>query len=257
MSSFRSQKIDQQGNFIHPVITIVCNFSRPSGDKPALLTFRETETFFHEFGHALHGLLSNVKYPSLAGTSVSRDFVELPSQIMENWINEPEVMQMVAKHYETGETIPDELIERMTRSSHFNEGFATVEYLAASFLDMDYHTIEEKKDIVVSKFEEECIERIGLIPEIVFRYRSTYFNHIFSSGYHAGYYSYIWSGLLDADAFEAFRETGDYFHQPTAQSFRENILEKGGTKEAMELYINFRGQEPEIEPLLRQRGLIK
>ncbi len=256
MSSYRSQHIDKDGNFVHPIITIVCNFSRPTGDKPALLTFRETETFFHEFGHALHGLLSDVKYPSLAGTSVPRDFVELPSQIMENWINEPEVMQMVAKHYETGEPIPDELIDRMILSSHFNEGFATVEYLAASFLDMDYHTIEEDKDLNIHEFEEECIERIGLIPEIVFRYRSTYFNHIFSGGYSAGYYSYIWSGLLDADAFEAFRETGDFFHQPTAQSFRENILETGGTKEAMDMYINFRGKEPEIEPLLRQRGLI-
>lgn len=257
MSSFRSQHVDKDGKFVHPIITIVCNFSRPSGGKPALLTFRETETFFHEFGHALHGLLSNVQYPSLAGTSVSRDFVELPSQIMENWINEPEVMQMVAKHYDTGETIPDGLIDRMAKSSHHNQGFTTVEYLAASFLDMDYYTITEKKEIDVHKFEKECINRINLIPEIVFRYRSTYFSHIFSIGYDAGYYSYIWSGLLDADAYEAFRETGDYFHQPTAQSFRENILEKGGTKEPMELYINFRGDEPGIEPLLRQRGLIR
>ncbi len=257
MSSFRSQQIDKDGNFIHPIVKIVCNFSRPSGDKPALLTFRETETFFHEFGHALHGLLSNVTYPSLAGTSVPRDFVELPSQIMENWVNEPEIMQMFAKHYDTGEPIPDDLVDRMVRSSHHNQGFATVEYLAASYLDMDYHTLEEKKDINIDRFEEECIERIGLIPEIIFRYRSTYFNHIFAGGYHAGYYSYIWSGLLDADAYEAFGETGDYFHQPTARSFRKNILETGGTKEAMDLYVNFRGREPEIEPLLRQRGLIR
>lgn len=257
MSSFKTQHVDQEGMFVHPIITIVCNFSRPSGGKPALLTFRETETFIHEFGHALHGLMSKTKYRSLAGTSVPRDFVELPSQIMENWINEPEVLKMFAKHYETGETIPDDLIERIEKSSHHNQGFATVEYLAASYLDMDYHTLTEKKDLDIHKFEEECIERINLIPEIVFRYRSTYFNHIFAGGYSAGYYSYIWSGLLDADAFEAFRETGDLFHQPTAKSYRENILEKGGTKNPLEMYINFRGQEPEIEPLLRQRGLIR
>lgn len=257
MSSFRTQHVDQDGDFIHPVVTINCNFSRPSGDKPALLTFRETETFFHEFGHALHGLMSDVAYQSLAGTSVPRDFVELPSQIMENWVNEPEVMRMFAKHYETGEAIPDDLINRMEQSAHFNQGFETVEYLAASILDMDYHTIIETKDIDVLEFEERCIERINLIPEIIFRYRSTYFNHIFSGGYSAGYYSYIWSGLLDADAYEAFVETGDFFHQPTAESFRKNILERGGTKEAMDMYIDFRGREPELEPLLRQRGLIQ
>ncbi len=257
MSSYRTQHVDEEGNFVNPVITINCNFSRPSGGKPSLLTFRETETFFHEFGHALHGLLSDVTYRSLAGTSVPRDFVELPSQIMENWVNEPEVMKMFAKHYDTGEPIPEDLTDRMEQSAHFNQGFQTVEYLAASYLDMDYHTISEKKDIDIHEFEQECIERINLIPEIVFRYRSTYFNHIFAGGYSAGYYSYIWSGLLDADAYEAFVETGDFFHQPTAESFRTNILERGGTKDAMDMYIDFRGREPEIEPLLRQRGLIQ
>ncbi len=255
MSSFRSQQVNRKGEFIHPIVKIVCNFSRPSGDKPALLTFRETETFFHEFGHALHGLLSNVTYPSLAGTNVPRDFVELPSQVMENWINEPEVMRTIAKHYETGETIPDDLVSRMEKSAHFNQGFKTAEYLAASYLDMDYHTLSEKQEIDIYEFEDNCIEKIGLIPEIIFRYRSTYFNHIFSGGYSAGYYSYIWSGMLDADAYQAFVETGDFFDQETAQSFRTNILEAGGTKDAMDLYVNFRGREPIIEPLLKQRGL--
>lgn len=257
MSSFRNQYIDKEGSFVHPIVTIVCNFSRPSGNKPALLTFRETETLFHEFGHALHGLLSNTTYKSLSGTSVPRDFVELPSQIMENWVNEPEVLKMFAKHYETGEPIPDKLTDKIQNSSHHNQGFATVEYLAASYLDMDYHALTEKKDIDIHQFEDKCIERINLIPEIIFRYRSTYFNHIFSYGYSAGYYSYIWSGMLDADAYEAFRETGDFFHQPTAESFRKNILEKGGTKKAMDMYINFRGRKPEIKPLLKQRGLTR
>jgi peptidyl-dipeptidase Dcp len=262
MSSYRSQRIDPDGSFVHPVITIVCNFSPPTAGQPSLLTYDEMTTYFHEFGHALHGLLSNVTYPSLAGTSVPRDFVELPSQIMENWANEPEVMKTFAKHYITGEPMPQELMDRLVASSQFNQGFATVEFLASAFLDMEYHTITEpfpadQQNEVASIIDKRTIERTGLIPEIHFRHGSTHFSHIFSGGYSAGYYSYIWSGLLDADAYEAFRETGDVFDRATAQSFRRNILERGGTKDAMEMYIDFRGREPELEPLLRQRGLLR
>ncbi len=253
MSSFRQQSV-RDGEFIHPVITINCNFSRPTNDEPSLLTFDEYTTFFHEFGHALHGLMSDVTYRTLSGTSVPRDFVELPSQVMENWARHPEVITMFARHYRTGETIPGELIDKITEAGHFNQGFATVEYLATAVLDMDYHTLKGKKDIHPVEFENESMNDIGLIPEIVPRWRSTYLSHIFSGGYSAGYYSYIWSGVLDADAFEAFLETG-LFDEETAQSFRKNILEKGGTRDPMEMYVDFRGREPEIGPLLRQRGL--
>lgn len=262
MSSYRTQYVDREGTFVAPVITIVCNFSPPTSTQPSLLTYDEMTTFFHEFGHALHGLLSDVTYPSLAGTSVPRDFVELPSQVMENWANEPEVMIAFAKHYETGEPMPQALIDRIQASSHFNQGFATVEFLASAFLDMEYHTITkpfagDKLSEVARIVDKRTIKNIGLIPEIHFRHGSTHFQHIFSGGYSAGYYSYLWSGLLDADAYEAFRETGDFFDQETAESFRKNILERGGTSDAMEMYINFRGKEPEIEPLLRQRGLVR
>ncbi len=260
MSSYRSQYIDKEGRFVHPVITIVCNFSPPTSTRPSLLTYDEMTTFFHEFGHALHGLLSNVQYPSLAGTNVPRDFVELPSQIMENWANEPEVMKTFALHYETGEPMPQALMDRIIESAHFNQGFATVEFLMSTYLDMEYHTMTEPfaddmLDQASIKTEKNTIERYGMIPEIHFRWASTNFQHAFSLGYDAGYYSYMWSGLLDADAYEAFRETGDVYNQEVAKAFREHILERGGTKEPMEMYINFRGREPVIEPLLRQRGL--
>ena len=253
MNSFRKQSV-RDGRFIHPVITINCNFSRPTGDSPSLLTFDEYTTFFHEFGHALHGLMSDCTYHGLSGTSVPRDFVELPSQVMENWARHPDVMRLFARHYQTGEVIPRELTDKITAAGHFNQGFATVEYLATAILDMDYHTMKEQKDFHPVEFEKESMDRVGLIPGIVPRWRSTYLSHIFSGGYSAGYYSYIWSGVLDADAFEAFMETS-LFDSETAQSFRENILERGGTKDPMELYVNFRGREPETGPLLRQRGL--
>ena len=254
MNSFRKQSV-RDGQFIHPVITINCNFSRPTSESPALLTFDEYTTFFHEFGHALHGLMSNCTYHNLSGTSVPRDFVELPSQVMENWARHPDVLKLFARHYRTGEIIPDELIDKIIEAGHFNQGFATVEYLATAFLDMDYHTLNDKKEnLAPIAFETSSMNDIGLIPQIVPRWRSTYLSHIFSGGYSAGYYSYIWSGVLDADAFEAFMETS-LFDSRTAQSFRENILERGGTTEPMELYVNFRGREPEIGPLLRQRGL--
>jgi len=253
MNSFRKQS-KMGGKNIYPVITNNGNFSKPTGDKPALISTEEVLTLFHEFGHALHGLLTNCTYNRLSGTSVSRDFVELPSQIMENWAFEPKVLKMYAKHYETGEAIPQELIDKLKNASLFNQGFANVEYLAASFLDMDWHTLTEPKEMDVDTFENESLNKIGLIPEIIVRYRSTYFNHIFSGGYSSGYYSYIWAEVLDADAFEAFKETS-LFDQQTAQSFRKNILAKGGTEDPMTLYKRFRGAEPKVEPLLKKRGL--
>lgn len=238
-----------------PIITNNGNFTKPTPEQPSLLSREEVSTLFHEFGHALHGMLSNCTYPSLAGTNVPVDFVELPSQIMENWAFESEVLKTYAKHHQTDEVIPQELIDKIKNSEYFNQGFATVEYLAASFLDMDWHTLTEAKDIDVYKFEEESLKKIGLIPEIVVRYRSPYFRHIFGGGYSAGYYSYIWSEVLDSDAFEAFKEKG-LFNQEVAQSFRKNILERGGTNDPMILYKNFRGREPKVEPLLKKRGLI-
>lgn len=255
MTSYRSQKT-VDGKRKAPVISIVCNFTKPTGDTPALLTFDEVTTFFHEFGHALHGLLSNVTYKSLAGTSVPRDFVELPSQIMENWAAEPEVLKMYAKHYKTGEVIPDALIQKLQKSGTFDQGFATVEYLAASFLDMDYHTQTAPIQLDANTFEKNSMKKIGLIDAIIPRYRSTYFSHIFSGGYSSGYYSYIWSGVLDTDAFEAFKTT-NLFNPEKAKLFRKNILEKGGTEDPMVLYKRFRGAEPSVEPLLRKRGLDK
>jgi peptidyl-dipeptidase Dcp len=253
MTSYRPQKMEN-GERKAPVISIVCNFSKPVGNAPALLTFDEVTTFFHEFGHALHGLLSNVQYKSLAGTSVPRDFVELPSQIMENWATDPAVLKQFAKHYRTGEVIPDELIEKLQKSGTFGQGFATTEYLAASLLDLDYHTQTAPIGSSADSFEKASMDKIGLIHEIIPRYRSTYFQHIFSGGYSAGYYSYIWSGVLDTDAFKAFKET-DLFNQEKAQAFRKEILERGGTDEPMSMYVNFRGAEPKIDALLKKRGL--
>lgn len=251
MNDFRSQQHLEE---VTPVITNVFNFSKPTGDRPALLSLDEVETLFHEFGHALHGLLSDCTYPMLAGTNVPRDFVELPSQIMENWATAPVVMKQYAWHFETGEPIPDELIAKIQKARLFNQGFATVEYLAASYLDMDWHTLSEAVDIDPMAFETQSLEGIGLIPEIVVRYRSPYFQHIFAGGYSSGYYSYIWAEVLDADAFQAFREAG-LFDRETAANFREHILAAGGTADPMELYTRFRGREPAIEPLLERRGL--
>jgi peptidyl-dipeptidase Dcp len=253
MTSYRNQKT-VNGVRQAPVISIVCNFTKPTADAPALFTFDEVTTYFHEFGHALHGLLSNVTYKSLSGTSVPRDFVELPSQIMENWASEPEVLKMYAKHYKTGATIPDELIQKLQKAGTFDQGFATVEYLAASLLDMDYHSQTASISLDANTFEKNAMAKIGLIDAIIPRYRTTYFQHIFSGGYSSGYYSYIWSGVLDTDAFEAFKTT-TLFNPEKAKLFRENVLEKGGTEDPMVLYKRFRGAEPSVEPLLRKRGL--
>ena len=253
MSEFRGYS-NMDSNLVTPVIVNVGNFSKPTGDTPALLSLDEVNTLFHEFGHALHGMLTKAHYPLLAGTNVPRDFVELPSQIMENWATHPEVLKIYARHYKTGEPIPDELVAKIEKSGKFNQGFATVEYLAASFLDMDWHTLTEAKQINVHEFEKESMDRIGLIPEIVSRYRSQYFRHIFAGGYSAGYYSYIWAEVLDADAFEAFKETG-IFDKKTAKAFRDFILSTGGSDDPMVLYVKFRGAEPKIEPILERRGL--
>jgi len=253
MNNYRNET-KYNGVRVAPIICNVGNFSKPTGDKPALLSIDEVNTLFHEFGHALHGLLANTVYPKLSGTSVSRDFVELPSQIMENWATNPEVLKMYAKHYQTGEVIPDALIEKLQKSELFNKGFESTEFFAAALLDMDWHTLPETADIDVNKFEKESLNKIGLIPEIVIRYRSPYFSHIFSGGYSAGYYAYTWAEVLDADAFEAFKEKG-LFDKETAASFRKNILEKGGSEDPMELYKRFRGAEPSVEPLLKRKGL--
>jgi len=256
MSSFRKQyKVN--GKNITPIITNVCNFSRPAGGKPALLSADEVETLFHEFGHALHGLLSNCNYITLSGTAVPRDFVELPSQVMENWCFEPEVLKQYAKHYKTGEIIPEELVKKINKAGHFNQGFANVEYLAASLLDMDYHTITAAKELNAKEFEKASMKKYGLIDEIVPRYKSSYFNHIFSrpDGYSSGYYSYIWAAVLDADAYQAFVESGNLFNKETAKKFRNFVISRGGTDDAMEMYKRFRGKEPTVDALLKKRGL--
>lgn len=251
MTTFRSE-YKLEGKKVDPVVSIVCNFSKPAGNTPSLLTFDEVSTFFHEFGHGLNYLLADVTYP---GLPVPPDFVELPSQIMENWAVEPEVLNYYAKHYQTGEVIPGVLVDKIVKSGHFNQGFATGEYLAASFLDMNYHTLPElPENFDVLSFEKQAMDKLGLIPEIVSRYRSTYFQHIFSGGYSSGYYGYIWAEMLDADAFEAFKEKG-IFDPATASAFRDNVLAKSGADDLQKLYIRFRGKDPVIEPLLKRRGL--
>lgn len=252
-SGFRYQS-NRNGNWIHPVTINVGNFTSPVGDKPALISFSEVETLFHEFGHALHSLLRNRTYTN---QTMPRDFVEFPSQVMENWAFEPEVLKHYALHYETGEPIPDELISKIQNASLHNQGFGTVEYLAASFLDMDWHTLEETEDWDPLEFEKSSMKKIGLIPEIVPRYNSYYFNHIFSSvvGYSSGYYSYIWAAILDADAFQYFKDSGDLFNKEIAAKYRKYALGLSGTENAAETYRKFRGKDPEIEPLLVRKGL--
>jgi peptidyl-dipeptidase Dcp len=252
-TDFRSA-ITENGKRIDPVVSLVCNFTKPSGDMPALLTWDEVTTLFHEFGHGLHGLFTQGNYYRTAG-SVPNDYVELPSQIMENWAGEPEVIRAYAKHYKTGETIPEELVTKIKNSSLFNQGFETVEYLAASLLDMDFHTIPDSLKQSVGDFEKESMNRIGLISEVLPRYRSTYFAHIFDGGYAAGYYVYIWAAVLDADAFSAFKESGDIYNKELAAKFRKFCLAESGDNEGMVQYKKFRGKDPSVEPLLVRRGL--
>ncbi|WP_337873247.1 M3 family metallopeptidase [Ignavibacterium sp.] len=254
MSYYRGQS-NIDGEMIYPLVVNVGNFTKPTSDKPALLSFDDVNTLFHEFGHALNGLFNRSVYPGSKRSPV--DFVELPSQIMENWAAHPEVLKMYARHYQTNEPIPDELIQKIQNSQYFNKGFEQTEYLAASFLDMDWHTMKEPTEIDVNKFEESSLNKIGLIPEIASRYQSTNFNHIFGGdGYSAGYYGYSWAAVLDADAFEAFLET-DLFNKNVAKSFRENILEKSGSDDPMELYKMFRGREPKVDALLKRLGFKK
>ena len=248
MSNYR----EQQGA-IRPLVCNVCSFTQPVGNMPSLLTIDEVETLFHEFGHALHGLLTKCNYKGISGTNVVRDFVELPSQINEHWATEPEVLKMYAKHYQTGETIPDSLIEKILNQKTFNQGFMTTELLAAAILDMNLHNLTDTQNLDVLVYEKEAMDKLGLIPEIAPRYRTTYFNHIIG-GYAAGYYSYLWANVLDNDAFEAFKEHG-IFDKKTADLFRNNVLEKGNSEDPMTLYKNFRGTEPQLEPMLKNRGM--
>jgi len=252
MNTFRSQsKFD---GIKIPIVVNVCNFPPQNKDGVALLSFEQAETLFHEFGHALHGLLSNATYPSLSGTRVARDYVEFPSQLMENWANEPSVVQSYAQHYQTNESIPVELLQKISRASKFNQGFATTEYLAASYLDLAWHTREERVEDA-NVFEQEILQKLGLIPEIASRYRSTYFAHIFAGGYSSGYYSYLWTEVLDADAFELFKEKG-LFDTETANNLKTLIYSSGNTRDLMDQYRQFRGSDPQIEPLLERRGLV-
>ena len=253
MNNFVNQEV-VNGQEIRPVIVNVGNFAKPVDGKPSLLTLDQVETLFHEYGHALHGLLSQCTYKSVAGTSVARDFVELPSQIMENWAFQPEVLEGYARHYETGEVIPAELVEKITAAGTFNQGFMTTELAAASILDLKWHMLESVEGVDPMAFEAQACAEMGLIDQIIPRYRSTYFAHIFSGGYSAGYYSYLWAEVLDKDAFELFMEKG-IFDKETATSFRQNILEKGGSDEPMDLYRRFRGADPDPAALTRARGL--
>jgi peptidyl-dipeptidase Dcp len=254
MSSFKGQSnLDGRER---PIVVNVCNFPAPVGDSPSLLSFDNVVTLFHEFGHAMHGTLTDVTYGSMAGTSGPRDFIELPSQLLEHWASEPEVLKSFATHYETGEPIPDQLIEKLLKASKFNQGFINTEYLAAALLDMDWHTISAKESIKdANSFEQKSLSKIGLIEEIAARYRTTYFAHIFSGGYSSGYYSYVHAAVLDSDGFEAFKEAGDVFDPELSSKLRKHIYEKGSTEEAMDLYVNFRGRKPIIAPLLKVRGL--
>ena len=246
----------KDGKRVLPVSTIVCNFTRPAGSTPALLTIDETETFFHEFGHALHNLFAEVKYRGLAG--VEGDFVELPSQIMENWALAPEMLAHYAVHYRREDAMPQELVEKIQLTKTFNEGFNTTELVAAALSDMDIHSLQSDELISPSQFEREALtNRRGLIPQIEPRYKYTYFGHIFDGGYSAGYYFYIWAEVLDKDAYQAFVESGDLFDRATAERFRREVLSRGGSRDGMDMYRAFRGADPDKQAMLVARGLVK
>ena len=255
MNNIVSQYVDEEGIDHRPVIINVGNFNKPTAGNPSLLSMDDVETLFHEFGHALHGLMSKATYKSLSGTNTPRDFVELPSQFMENYCYQPEVLKTYAFHYQTGEVIPDSLIAKLNKASKFNQGFVQTELLSASILDMDFHKLTTADGLDVNAFEAQSMEKMGMIPEIIVRYRPTFYNHIFTTGYAAGYYSYTWSAVLDSDAFAAFVETGDIFDAATAARMRR-LLEQGGTKDAQELYIEFRGKQADPKHLLRKRGFL-
>ena len=253
--TYRDQTYEK-GKKITPIVTIVCNFTKPAAGEPALLTADEASTMFHEFGHALHQFFQDVHYQGIS--NVPRDFVELPSQINEHWCFAPEVLKVYAKHYKTGEIMPQALVEKMERSQKYGQGFATVEYVAASLLDMDWHVLKSvPDDLDVEDFERQTLVKRGLLSQIPPRYRTTYFNHTMGGGYTAGYYSYMWAEVLEADGFEAFKETGDIFNQDVANRFRKYVLTPGGINDAMDMYVNFRGSKPDTKPLLRNRGLME
>lgn len=256
MNNIVSQYVDEEGIDHRPVIINVGNFNKPTAGNPSLLSMDDVETLFHEFGHALHGLMSKATYKSLSGTNTPRDFVELPSQFMENYCYQPEVLKTYAFHYQTGEVIPDTLIAKLNKASKFNQGFVQTELLSASILDMDFHKLTTADGLDVNAFEAQSMEKMGMIPEIIVRYRPTFYNHIFTTGYAAGYYSYTWSAVLDSDAFAAFVETGDIFDAATAARMRR-LLEQGGTKDAQELYLEFRGKDADPQHLLRKKGFIE
>ncbi|MBQ7647832.1 MAG: M3 family metallopeptidase [Paludibacteraceae bacterium] len=256
MNNIMTQYVDAEGVDHRPVIINVGNFNKPTAGNPSLLSMDDVETLFHEFGHALHGLLSRAHYKNLSGTNTPRDFVELPSQFMENYAYEPEVLKTYAFHYQTGEVIPDELIQKINAAGKFNQGFVTTELLSASILDMDFHELTTAEGLDVNAFEAESLKKMGMIDEIIVRYRPTFYNHIFTTGYEAGYYSYTWSAVLDADAFAAFKETGNLFDPATAAKFR-HLLEQGGTRDAQELYLEFRGKEADPKFLLQRKGFVE
>ena len=258
MNNFRDQYIDAKGTDVRPIIVNVCNMTPPTEDKPSLITIDGVQTLYHEFGHALHGLLTKCTYPSVSGTSVARDFVETFSQFNENWAFQPEILALYARHYQTGEMIPDSLVAKINNALKFNQGFMTTELCAASILDMKWHelTAAQLADVDVEAFEKKACAEMGLIDEIIPRYRTTYFNHIFNSGYSAGYYSYLWAEVLDKDAFEHFQQEGLY-NPAVANAFRRILLEKGGSEEPMTLYREFRGGDPDPDALLRARGLME
>jgi peptidyl-dipeptidase Dcp len=255
MSAFRRQQ--KLGGDIRPIIVNVMNFAKAPKGEPTLLTFDDARTLFHEFGHALHGLLSDVTYPMISGTSVSRDFVELPSQLYEHWLSEPEVLSRFAVHVETGKPMPAELMERVLAARNFNQGFSTVEYLASAIFDLDVHSRKGAERVEVAELETQTLSRLGMPDEIVMRHRPTHFAHVFSGdGYSAGYYSYMWSEVMDADAFTAFEETGDIFNADLARRLREAIYSAGGRQDPKDAYVAFRGALPDASALLRKRGFV-
>lgn len=257
MSEFQGAYEDPDGSSRRPIVYNVGNFSKPSGDTPALLTLDEVATMFHEFGHGLHGMLTRAKLRSQSGTNVDRDFVELPSQIHEHWALEPKLLRTYARHYRTGEVIPDSLIARLEAASTHNQGFTTTELVGAALLDLQWGKLNPQSDVDVVEFEKNVAESLGMPQEVQFRYRSPYFRHIFGSdGYASGYYTYLWAEVLDTDGFELFKEKG-IFDPETAASFKKNVLEAGGSEDPMQLYVKFRGREPKVDALLRNRGLLE
>ena len=255
MSEFQGAFTDPDGKSQRPIVFNVGNFSRPTADTPALLTLDEVETMFHEFGHGLHGMLTKAKLRSQAGTNVDRDFVELPSQIHEHWALEPELLKTYARHYKTGEVIPDELVKKLEAASTHNQGFATTELVGAALLDLQFGKLNPDGDIDIAEFEKNVASTLKMPAEVQFRYRSPYFRHVFGSdGYASGYYTYLWAEVLDTDGFELFKEKG-IFDPATAKKFKETVLESGGSVDPMDLYVTFRGHRPSVDALLRNRGL--